>query len=1336
MAGSAGGGTLSPQPIKGYELQRKLGEGGMGAVYLARQKSMDRLVALKILRRNLARNTDFVARFVREARLAGKLDHENIVRALDVGESGDYHYLAMEFVDGCNLSALLRERGALPEKEALGLALQVARALEYADSRRIIHRDIKPDNVLLTGDGIAKLTDLGLAKQTGAETHITQTGVMVGTPHYVSPEQARGEQDVDIRGDIYSLGATLYRLVTGKTPFEGSTAAVVMTKHLTEEPPPPREINPDVSHKTSRIIYKAMAKNRDVRYQTPAELIADIESVLAGRMPRHAQNRRAGDTASTRPVAKLRGRRREGETGHGEEPIEGGRFALPLSAMIGIAAGVLLAGGIGIWALTGGPETPRELSPSPPKKGPAPEQPPDPPPDTPEQDKNHEDMFKYAEEFWKKNPDKYKEARGKFEYVRREAAGDVWGMKADDMVKAVDEARGKAAEVIFAATKVKADDLEKAGDYDAAIAAWMTVPGRVTDLLMPRYKRERNELHKRAGVRMEAALKAATELSKAGRPEEGIAKLDEVKAVRYAATANKIAALRARLGKEKEDVAALAEKRKLADARKQLGGILEDFDKLMLSGKHKEACAHLDAKRKAAGEDAVALVAAEFDAAGKVGKALEKYAGERSEAMKKLVGKDVVLTKKDGSVHRVKIMRVDAEGFFVERRFKIMGAWQTTGYPVKCADLAAGELDRLLPVFKPTDADGQVAAALIGIAGKDFAAAEKALGEAAKHPLHKRYAELLDEKKLGAVEAGAKKAWETGVEVREKYDLAGAKKLLAALDGFEKAHGKTKFGRGKVDEVKKLRALAQDAIEASPEGMLSKVRKLYHGRVEGFDSKTRTIELFYDFKDPLHLRDWELSAFAAGGRKGEPLVIGQERLHLQTTGRCALLKGLFRGSMSIGADFHIHAGQGDCTVVVCADEQGNYYNLFGLQSSGNSYMERYAKGKWRALGKVLKSPYAVSKQGNIYFSYQDGQLAGRVGKLQFRAKDSTYPFGRVGLWAFSTHVSFDNIKVKGILDKTWLEQELARLSASARPAPSYRAHWQKLKIVGKGPPGRERAEQALAYDSKRKRVVLYGGFKKKDLWQLETAAGRWTCLEPGSPSSPAVRLHTVRYDSGSDCYWAMAATACHAYSPKTRTWKDLGLPAGMPQWGSSNTRNGWAYDPDGHRFLRIYSGGQAYSFYPADGRVEQAVSMGKIRPGYMDGGLVYDRGRKVFVLFGGYENKKLCDRTWIYSPKLKQWRQVNSEKAPPARAYHNLQWHDKLGSVVLADGTRSDRKESDVWVFDSAAERWTQAKMTGFSPAPSGGATTYDASNGLVVHFNVKTTAVSVLKITVAAGAK
>ncbi len=278
----------SSSRIPGYELVRKLGEGSMGATYLARQAAMNRMVVVKVLRKELSSDSEYIMRFQREARLSGKLESENIVQVITVGDVAGYHYIVMEYVDGKDLWDLLPDEGSMDQTLSLKIALQIARALDCAEARGIIHRDIKPENILVTGGGVAKLCDFGLARRAKGDARLTQVGSVVGTAHYISPEQARGLADVDIRSDIYALGATLYHMVTGETPFSGDNPAIIMTKHLTEQMPWPKDINPEVPQHVCRVIEKMMAKDRKDRYQTPAEVVADIEAVLAGQVPQGA----------------------------------------------------------------------------------------------------------------------------------------------------------------------------------------------------------------------------------------------------------------------------------------------------------------------------------------------------------------------------------------------------------------------------------------------------------------------------------------------------------------------------------------------------------------------------------------------------------------------------------------------------------------------------------------------------------------------------------------------------------------------------------------------------------------------------------------------------------------------------------------------------------------------------------------------------------------------------------------------------------------------------------------------------------------------------------------
>ena len=280
--GSKGGATQ----VANYKITTKIGQGAMGSIYKAVQVSMDRIVALKVLAPRYATNDRFRERFLREARAVAKLNHPNIIQGIDVGESNGVYYFAMEYIDGPTVGELLKRGGALDEKRALNIVMQITRALNHAFQHGIIHRDIKPDNIMLTRDGVAKLCDLGLAKVASEEgPESTRPGASMGTPYYISPEQARGEPDVDTRSDIYSLGATFYHCAVGQVPYPGDSAAVVISMHLTEPLTPPRQRNPLVTQPMEYIIMKMMEKAREDRYQTPQELLRDLDSVAAGGMP-------------------------------------------------------------------------------------------------------------------------------------------------------------------------------------------------------------------------------------------------------------------------------------------------------------------------------------------------------------------------------------------------------------------------------------------------------------------------------------------------------------------------------------------------------------------------------------------------------------------------------------------------------------------------------------------------------------------------------------------------------------------------------------------------------------------------------------------------------------------------------------------------------------------------------------------------------------------------------------------------------------------------------------------------------------------------------------------
>lgn len=264
--------------IPGYEMIERIGAGGMGTVYKARQVSMDRVVAMKVLHRELCEDSDFIQRFVQEARAAGRLSHPNIVHVFDVNKSNNIYFFSMEYVDGGNVKRLLKKDGKIEPGRAVKIVLQAAQALAYAHSQGIIHRDVKPDNLMLTREGEAKLADLGIARTFEEQDESGKATRVYGTPHYMAPEQALGKP-VDARADVYSLGATLYHMLTGRTPFSGASATEVLKAHIQEELPPITESAPEVSEALCHVCERMMSKKPEKRYQRMEEVIVDLEKV-------------------------------------------------------------------------------------------------------------------------------------------------------------------------------------------------------------------------------------------------------------------------------------------------------------------------------------------------------------------------------------------------------------------------------------------------------------------------------------------------------------------------------------------------------------------------------------------------------------------------------------------------------------------------------------------------------------------------------------------------------------------------------------------------------------------------------------------------------------------------------------------------------------------------------------------------------------------------------------------------------------------------------------------------------------------------------------------------
>ena len=262
-----------------YEIIEKIGNGGMATVYKSKDKVLNRYVAVKVLRDEFTTDEEFIKRFRIEAQSAASLTHPNIVSIYDVGNEGSLYYIVMELIKGKTLKEIINEEnGPLPWKWSLNIVIQIASALETAHKNNIVHRDIKPHNIIITEDGVAKVTDFGIAKAVSNST-ITAFGTTIGSVHYFSPEHARGGY-TDAKSDLYSLGVVMYEMLTGRVPFDADTPVSVALKHMQEQPVEPKELNDNIPQVVNDIIMKAMQKDVNLRYQSATDMLKDLNSAL------------------------------------------------------------------------------------------------------------------------------------------------------------------------------------------------------------------------------------------------------------------------------------------------------------------------------------------------------------------------------------------------------------------------------------------------------------------------------------------------------------------------------------------------------------------------------------------------------------------------------------------------------------------------------------------------------------------------------------------------------------------------------------------------------------------------------------------------------------------------------------------------------------------------------------------------------------------------------------------------------------------------------------------------------------------------------------------------
>ena len=494
--------TQALRGIGHYEIMSKVGAGGMGTVYKAKDRKADRIVALKVLSPAHASNKEYIGRFLREARACGRLSHPNIVQGYDAGEANGQYYFAMEFVDGITVADMLKEGKPVAEQQALDIAIQIGKALEHAEEHNLIHRDIKPDNIMITRDGVAKLADLGLARLASGD--VAQERRAFGTAYYASPEQCQGIEELGPKTDMYSFGATLFHMLAGRVPFDGETPEEIMAKHLDEKRPYLKDLNVQLSHGISKVVRKLMARDKPDRYASMSGVLKDLTLVRMGRSPKLGEKSRYDNSEG----------RYRSPTGSWRTKRPGNRQkVMQVSACVAVGTIMLVAGVLAFnWIISAiGPNAQIEDSPGTQQRSP------EPAPKT-------EDAF-YLEDLLAKGDEMapeefYDKLLGVAEkYPDTESAG-----KADALARQVLRKVEAAAKPVFEKQKSEALRLRDRLRYSDALNALKGFPEKYKDTgLVKELERLGEKIKEHAGMQFAKIKAGADELAEAKKFDEAVA---------------------------------------------------------------------------------------------------------------------------------------------------------------------------------------------------------------------------------------------------------------------------------------------------------------------------------------------------------------------------------------------------------------------------------------------------------------------------------------------------------------------------------------------------------------------------------------------------------------------------------------------------------------------------------------------------------------------------------------------------------------------------------------------------------------------------------------------
>lgn len=995
--------------LGGYEVLSRLGRGGMGVVYKARQTSVNRIVALKVLPSSLSKDRNYLERFSREAKVAAKLNHPNAVSVLEFGESGGLYYYAMEYVEGANVRTILEREGKIDEREALAIVLQIAQALEHAHSLSIIHRDIKPENMMVMQDGTAKLCDLGLARQTAAEdASLTQSGAVMGTPYYMSPEQARGEKNLDIRTDIYSLGVTLFHMVTGQVPFTGTSIATIMAKHITQEPPLASDVEPQVSLSTSRLIKKMMEKEPRRRHQDPAELIEGINRILSGApvsiFPRKIAPRRP-------PL------RRESAT----LPSPAKR-AIPVAAFA-IAVVILILIVVIVSLSSRGRE--REIS----EEASAPPRPSEaetlqprraehltPPPQREEQPRKQrisefQERLREIAQFAKDNPTEVAKIAEKYrEFIETEYDSDA--------LKKAQGAIESFAAKNFISLQSEVSALSLKGDYRGAIDKVVEFEKIFEKTQSAASAAElKNSLTESMQAVFAAGLKEARELMEKGEFEKSLSALCAL-----VPPAQKEQDELENFSRELKARMESAHKEKLAKINNTRDAFLAEVKKLAALFQFSKALSRceerLEIEEESEPRSKISDLKRDLEVAASV---LERA----KESLSKMTGSRIVIRLKKGSPAQGELKKVTPKCIILEN--------ESAKRTIPFTKFAQEEFVRLVELTGAKNADTYIAlGTFLLLACEDSVAAQK-MFEKAKG-LGTRDASQLG----GKVQSAQLKE-----KLQEAENLLGGKKYIEAAKAFSLILS----GLAGNESLKEYRGQLEQKIELALSE--SGIRSVFKGKVSLAAGK---FTVTYDFSDAKQWEDFSDYVWSEKIEKRESQWVVTDGVLSGRGSEGVLWKGVIKGDVALEVTAKPISPQEACFYLrLCDDGKGaegrNYSFGFGFKQPIFRYVRKgrqtvaeivgyepqenlIAKlkgGKFSYLKSKIPQPtirggetykVRIEREGERLRSFADDSPVADV-------KDSDLTKGAVSLKVVSSEVHFDDMKITGDFDLTYLAKAIA-----------------------------------------------------------------------------------------------------------------------------------------------------------------------------------------------------------------------------------------------------------------------------------------------------------------------